>query len=164
MNDSNTWERTFVLIKPDGVKRALVGSIIRRFENAGLTISAIKMQSVDIERAEKHYLGHRGKSFFEPLVTLLTSGPVVAIALEGAHAISVVRKIVGSTEPREAAPGSIRGDYCHMSYPRSKERLGVIPNLIHASDSPESAEWELDLWFAPGDFTDDYERADAAFM
>lgn len=164
MSESNTWERTFVLIKPDGVKRALVGTIISRFEQAGLTFTGIKLVSVEKERAEKHYESHRGKAFFEPLVGLLTSGPVVAMALDGAHAISVVRKIVGSTEPREAAPGSIRGDFCHMSYARSKERLGVIPNLIHASDSPESAEWELALWFSDDELVLPYERSDAAFM
>lgn len=164
MSESNTWEKTFVLIKPDGVKRALAGAIISRFENAGLTLTAVRMQSVDRERAEQHYMSHRGKAFFEPLVKLLCSGPVIAMCLEGAHAISVVRKIVGATEPREAAPGSIRGDYCHMSYPRSKERLGVIPNLIHASDSPESADWELDLWFPEGGIVEGYERADADFM
>lgn len=164
MSESNTWERTFVLIKPDGVKRALVGTIISRFEQAGLTFTGIRLVGVDVEKAEKHYESHRGKAFFDPLVRLLTSGPVVAMALEGAHAISVVRKIVGSTEPREAAPGSIRGDFCHMSYARSKERLGVIPNLIHASDSPESAEWELALWFSDDDTVQPYERSDATFM
>lgn len=164
MSESNTWERTFVMIKPDGVKRSLIGTVIRRFENAGLTVTALKMQNVSKELAEQHYLGHHGKSFFEPLVSLLCSGPVIAMSLEGAHAISVVRKIVGATEPREAAPGSIRGDFCHMSYARSKERMGVIPNLIHASDSPESAEWELGLWFTDTDFTGIYERTDASFM
>ncbi len=164
MSESDTWEKTFVLIKPDGVKRALMGTIISRFENSGLTISAMRMQSVEKKHAEQHYLSHRGKSFFEPLVNLLCSGPVVVMCIEGAHAISVVRKIVGATEPREAAPGTIRGDFCHMSYPRSKERLGVIPNLIHASDSPESAEWELDLWFKKTEIISSYERTDAQFM
>jgi nucleoside-diphosphate kinase len=164
MSESNTWERTFVLIKPDGVKRALMGTIVSRFERAGLTVTGMKMLTVDTEKAEKHYESHRGKSFFEPLVLLLCSGPVTAMALEGAHAISVVRKIVGSTEPREAAPGTIRGDFCHMGYERSRERLGVIPNLIHASDSPESAEWELNLWFTPDELVAPYDRTDARFM
>ena len=164
MSESNTWEKTFVLIKPDGVKRALAGTIISRFENAGLTITAMKMHTPQKKQAEEHYMSHRGKSFYEPLVKLLCSGPVIAMCMEGAHAISVVRKLVGATEPKEAAPGSIRGDFCHMSYPRSKERLGVIPNLIHASDSPESAEWELKLWFGSKDFVEDYERSDAPFM
>ncbi len=164
MNMSTTWEQTFVMIKPDGVKRALTGTILSRFERAGLTLTGMKLVDVDKEKAEAHYGSHRGKSFFEPLVRLLTSGPVVAMSFEGAHAISVVRKIVGATEPLEAAPGSIRGDFCHMSYPRSKEKLGVIPNLVHASDSSESAETELALWFTPGEFSQKYERSDAGFM
>jgi len=164
MNESNTWERTFVLLKPDASKRALLGTILSRFEQAGLTLTAMRMENVDREKAEQHYMSHRGKSFFEPLVSLLCSGPVVAMAFEGAHAISVVRKLVGATEPKESAPGSIRGDYCHMSYPRSKERLGVIPNLVHASDSPESAEWELNLWFSDGKFSDPGYRCDAPLM
>ncbi len=164
MNEIKTWEQTFVMIKPDGVKRALTGTIISRFERAGLTLTGMKMLEVDREKAEAHYESHRGKAFFEPLVALLTSGPVVAMSFEGAHAISAVRKIVGGTEPLEAAPGSIRGDFCHMGYSRSKERLGVIPNLIHASDSLESAEKELTLWFDKGDFAQNYERSDAGFM
>jgi len=164
MNKSTTWEQTFVMIKPDGVKRALSGTIIARFERAGLTLTGLKLITVEKEKAEKHYEDHRGKSFFEPLVALLTSGPVVAMSVEGAHAVSVVRKIVGSTEPREAAPGSIRGDFCHMGYERSRERLGVIPNLIHASDSQESAGKELAIWFDPGEYSRDYERSDAGFM
>jgi len=164
MRDSTTWERTFVLIKPDGVKRALIGTIISRFENAGLTITAMKLVSVDKGRAEEHYKNHRGKSFFDPLVGLLCSGPVNAMVIEGAGAISVVRKIVGSTEPRKAAPGTIRGDFTHMSYERSWERMGVIPNLIHASDSPENAEWELALWFSRQELISPYERCDAKFM
>ena len=162
--DSSTWERTFVLIKPDAVKRALIGGIVARFERAGLTLTAMKMTTADRECAEAHYASHRGKAFFEPLVDLLCSGPSVAMAWEGAHAISVVRKIVGATEPREAAPGTIRGDFCHMSYERSRERLGVIPNLVHASDSPESADWELNLWFPDGKFAVGYRRADEDFF
>jgi len=159
-----TWERTFVMIKPDGVRRALIGTILGRFERAGLTITGLKLVKVDRDLAERHYGSHRGKAFFEPLVALLTDQPALAVAVEGAHAISNVRKIVGSTEPREAAPGTIRGDLCHMSYDRSRERLGVIPNLIHASDSPESAEWELGLWFPEGDFVSDYARLDAEYL
>ena len=163
--DSNTsWQQTFVMVKPDGVKRALAGTIITRLERAGLTFTGMKMMDVDRKKAESHYEEHRGKSFFEPLVNLLTSGPVIAMSVEGAHAVSVVRKIVGSTEPREAAPGSIRGDFCHIGYERSRERLGVIPNLVHASDSPESAERELALWFNASEYTQDYERSDAGFM
>lgn len=164
MSTHTTWEKTFILLKPDAVQRALTGTLIARFERVGLIITAMKMQSVTRVMAEKHYESHRGQSYFEPLVTLLTSGPVVLMALEGAGVISVVRKIVGATEPREAAPGSIRGDFCHIGYERSRERLGVIPNLIHASDSPESAERELNLWFSKDDYTFPYERVDAGFM
>lgn len=152
------------MVKPDGVIRGLVGDIIGRFERAGLKLRALKIETPDEALAARHYDGHRGKAFFEPLISLLTSGPVVVMALEGAHAIAVVRKLVGATEPKEAAPGTIRGDYCHMSYLRSKERLGVIPNLIHASDSPESAEWELDLWFNTEDIVGEYERAIETFL
>ena len=164
MDKNTSWQQTFVMIKPDGVKRALAGTIITRFERAGLTFTGMKMMDVDRQRAENHYGEHRGKPFFEPLVNLLTSGPVIAMSVEGAQAVSVVRKIVGSTEPREAAPGSIRGDFCHIGYERSRERLGVIPNLVHASDCPESAERELALWFENSEFTEDYERSDAGFM
>lgn len=164
MSEQTTWEKTFVLLKPDAIQRGLVGTLIARFERVGLTITAMRMQSADRKLAETHYQSHRGKAFFEPLVSLLISGPVAVMAVEGAHAISVVRKLVGATEPREAAPGSIRGDFCHMGYDRSRERLGVIPNLIHASDSPESAEWELKLWFADSDYVQSYERTDARFM
>lgn len=164
MSESTSWERTFVLLKPDAIQRALVGRVIERFERAGLTISAMLMRNADEQRARRHYEAHRGKAFYEPLVRLLISAPVLTMAVEGAHAIEVVRKIVGATEPREALPGSIRGDFCHMGYTRSRERSGVIPNLIHASDSRESAERELGLWFARTDFVDAYERADAGFM
>ena len=127
MSESNTWERTFVLIKPDGVKRALVGTIVSRFERAGLTVTGMKILSVDREKAEKHYESHRGKSFFDPLVRLLCSGPVTAMALEGAHAISVVRKIVGSTEPREAAPGTIRGGFLSHGVRKEQGTSGGDP-------------------------------------
>lgn len=164
MNESTSWERTFVLLKPDAVRRTLVGCVIERFERAGLTISAMIMRNADEQMARKHYESHRGKAFYEPLVKLLGSGPVLTMAVEGAHAIEVVRKIVGATEPREALPGSIRGDFCHMGYARSRERSGVIPNLIHASDSRESARLELGLWFSEADFVEVYERVDAEFM
>lgn len=111
--------------------------------------------------AEEHYAEHKGKSFFEPLVNFLTSGPVIAMALEGAEAIGVVRKMVGATQPKEAAPGTIRGDFCHMGYDRAAEVIGTMPNLIHASDSPESAARELALWFGDSEGFKDYSRCDA---
>jgi len=159
-----TWERSLVLVKPDGVKRALVGAILSRFENVGLTVTGIKMIWPDLSRAREHCGSHRGKPFFEGLVGLLTSGPVVALVLEGAHAISVARKLVGATEPREAAPGTIRGDYCHMSYERSRERLGVIPNLIHASEDSASAAAEIALWFDEDEIVERYARFDESVM
>ncbi len=164
MKTNNTWERTLILLKPDAVQRALTGTIIARFEKIGLTITALKMQNATREDAERHYESHQGKPYYEPLLSLLTSGPIVLMAVEGACSIEVVRKAVGSTEPKEAAPGSIRGDYCHMGYDRSKERLGVIPNLIHASDSRESAEKELNIWFSRDDFAHGWERTDSRFM
>lgn len=153
-----------VLIKPDGVKRALVGAILGRFENAGLTLTGVKLTWPDASRARKHCESHRGKPFFEGLVGLLSSGPVVALALEGAHAISVVRKLVGATEPKEAMPGTIRGDYCHMSYERSRERLGVIPNLIHASEDSASAAAEISIWFTEDEIVKGCERFDGGVM
>jgi nucleoside-diphosphate kinase len=153
--DLMTWERTFVLIKPDGVKRGLIGQVFHRYERAGLVIVGSKLVSPSRKKAEKHYEEHRGKSFFAPLVDLLLSGPSMAIALEGAHAIEVVRKLNGDTEPRTAAPGTIRGDFAHMGYTRSPELKGVINNIVHASDSPESALRELSLWF-DNDFADPY--------
>ncbi len=152
-----TWERTLVLVKPDGVKRGLMGAVLKRYEQAGLVIAAMNFVSADREMAEKHYEEHRGKSFFPPLVDLLLSGPTLALAVEGSLAIEVVRKINGATEPRTAAPGSIRGDYCHMGYSRSPELNGVINNVVHASDSPESAERELAIWFGKNDFVEPYD-------
>jgi len=151
-----TWERTFVLIKPDGVKRGLMGQVLHRYERAGLVVVGAKLISVSKERAEHHYEEHKGKSFYPPLVDLLLSGPSLAIALEGAHAIEVVRKINGETEPKKAAPGTIRGDFAHMGYGRSQELKGVINNIVHASDSSESAARELKIWFEESDFAAPY--------
>lgn len=153
-----------ILIKPDGVKRALVGAVLSRFEKVGLTVTGIKLIWPDLHRARKHCENHRDKPFFEGLVSLLTSGPVVALVLEGAHAISIVRKLVGTTEPKEAMPGTIRGDYCHMSYERSRERLGVIPNLIHASEDSNSAAAEIAIWFSEDEIVKSYGRFDERVM
>lgn len=151
-----TWERTFILIKPDGVKRGLMGAVLKRYEQAGLQIVAAKLVACHKEQAEKHYEEHKGKNFFNSLVDLLTSGPSLAIAVEGAQAIEVIRKLNGDTEPRTAAPGTIRGDFAHMGYGRSQELTGTIFNVVHASDSRESAERELALWFHPSEFVDSY--------
>lgn len=142
-----TIEKTFAMIKPDGLRRSLSGTILQRFENAGLTIVGLKMLQPTKKQAEEHYKEHVGRSFYKPLVDLLLSGPVIAIVLEGTHAVIVTRKLVGATEPLDAAPGTIRGDYCHMSYKRAAEKNGVIHNLVHASDSHESGVREINIWF-----------------
>ncbi len=134
-------ERTLVIIKPDGVARGLVGEILTRFEKKGLSLVALKLINVDKATAEKHYAEHAAKPFFPSLLSFITSGPVVAFALEGNGAIGVVRGLVGPTSGLKAPGGTIRGDLA----------LSGQNNLIHASDSPESAERELALWFKAGE-------------
>ncbi len=134
-------EKTLVVIKPDGVQRGLVGPILSRFEQRGFRILAIRMLTVPKAMAETHYAVHQGKFFYDDLVGYISAGPVVAIVLEGVEAIKAVRLMVGSTRPYEAAPGSIRGDYA----------ITGLRNLIHASDAPETAAAEIDLWFPAGE-------------
>ncbi len=141
-------ERTLIIVKPDGVERALVGPIISRFEQRGLKIVALKMLQVSDELARKHYAVHEGKPFFEPLIEYITSSPVVVMVLEGPDAIQAARNTIGATKPVEAAPGSIRGDFGMM----------VGRNLVHGSDSPENAAAEVALWFDDSEVID-YERA-----
>ena len=140
-------ERTLVLIKPDGIQRQLVGRILSRYEERGLKIAALKLVRVSREMAERHYAVHRGKPFFEGLVDFITSGPVVAAALEGPGAIAMVRTINGTTRPAEAVPGSIRGDLA----------VETSQNLVHGSDAPETAADEIALWFTPEELLD-YDR------
>ena len=130
-------EETLVLVKGDGVRRRLVGEIIRRIEGKSLDIDAMKLMDVGRELAEEHYAEHRDKPFFEELVAFITSTPVVAMRIKGEGAIKVVRNLMGSTNPAEAAPGTIRGDLA----------LSLPDNLVHGSDSPESAARELGLFF-----------------
>jgi len=130
-------ERTLIIIKPDGVERALVGPIIIRFEQRGLKIVGLKMMQVSNELARKHYAIHEGKPFFEPLIEYITSSPVVVMALEGPNAVQIARNTIGATRPVEATPGSIRGDFGMM----------VGRNLVHGSDSPENGQIEIALWF-----------------
>ncbi len=141
-------ERSLVLVKPDGVQRGLIGEIIGRFERKGLKVVGLRLMPVPRELAERHYAVHAGKHFYAGLVEFITSGPVVALALEGPDAIATIRRLVGRTMPNEADAGTIRGD------------LGIsgLRNLIHASDAPETAEMELGLWFGPGELVD-YGRA-----
>lgn len=141
-------ERTFVAIKPDGVQRGLVGRIIERFENAGLKIAGLKMIWVGKDMAKKHYKAHVDKAFYKGLEKFITEGPVVAMVIEGLHAVESARKIVGPTEPKQAAPGTIRGDFAHHSYEWTDKKGIAIKNLIHASGNKEEAEQEIKLWFA----------------
>ena len=132
-------EQTLVLVKGDGVRRKLVGEIIRRIEARGLDIADMKLMDVDIELAEEHYAEHREKPFFHELVEFITATPVVAMRIRGEGAIKAMRTLMGATNPAEAAPGTIRGDLA----------LSMPDNLVHGSDSPESAERELGLFFGP---------------
>lgn len=142
-------ERTLVILKPDAVKRCFCGEIISRFERAGLKIVGMKMVWVSKEKSKKHYKEHVEKSFYPGLEKFITQGPVVAIILEGVEAVEVVRKLVGSTVPKEALPGTIRGDYAHLSIQHANKKQKSIPNLIHASGNKEEAEYEINLWFKP---------------
>ena len=130
-------ERTLVLIKPDAVRRGLAGEILRRFELRGLEIRAARLLTVDRALAEEHYAEHAEKPFYGELVEFITSGPTLALVLEGEGAIAVVRTTMGSTNPAQSAPGTIRGDLA----------LSMPDNLVHGSDSPESATREIALWF-----------------
>lgn len=144
-------ERTFVAIKPDGVQRGLVGRVLQRFEDVGLKIVAMKMLWVDKDFAARHYTEdiakRRGQHVRDQLLDFITQGPVVAMVLEGVEAIEVVRKIVGSTEPKTASPGTIRGDFTHVSYGQGDATKKAIPNVIHASSDKKDAEHEIFLWF-----------------
>ncbi len=130
-------ERTFLAIKPDGVQRKLVGEIIRRFEAKGFNLVGLKLMSVSRELAETHYGVHKEKPFFPGLVNFITSGPVVAMVWEGKGVIASARKIIGATNPLNAEPGTLRGDF----------GVDVGRNIIHGSDAPETAEQEIKLWF-----------------
>lgn len=137
MGSSSPVERTLVLIKPDAVRRGLVGEIIGRFERKGLTIDAMVLRTMDAALADQHYAEHVEKDFYPPLKEFMTSGPLVAMVLSGDQAIEVVRNLTGATDGRKAAAGTIRGDLA----------LSNRENLVHASDSPESAKREIALWF-----------------
>jgi nucleoside-diphosphate kinase len=146
-------QRTFALIKPDGVQRGLVGEVLSRFERKGLKIVAMKMLTVSGELAKSYYSEHIGKPFFEPLIQYITSGPSVAMVLEGDEAVAVVRKMMGKTSPIEADPGTIRGDFA----------LHISRNIIHGSDSLTSAEREISLFFDKNEITD-FERIDEQWL
>jgi nucleoside-diphosphate kinase len=130
-------QRTLVLLKPDAVRRGLVGNILSRFEAKGLSIVALDMRTIDASKADEHYAEHVEKDFYPPLRDFVTSGPMLAMILEGDEAVEVVRALNGATDGRKAAPGTIRGDLS----------LSNRENLVHGSDSPESAEREIKIWF-----------------
>jgi nucleoside-diphosphate kinase len=137
-------ERTFAMVKPDGVQRGLVGEVIRRYEARGLKVVALKLMHVPRTMAEEHYAEHRGKPFYPGLVDYITSGPVAAICVEGKNAVAVVRNVNGATKPWDAAPGTIRGDLA----------LDIGRNVVHGSDSVESAKRELAIYFSKDDFVE----------
>ncbi|MGN1045056.1 MAG: nucleoside-diphosphate kinase [Candidatus Methanomethylophilaceae archaeon] len=132
-------ERTYLMVKPDGVQRGLCGEIVSRFERKGLKLVAMKLMVIPKEVAENHYGEHKGKPFFPSLISYITSGPVLAMVWEGEDAVSVCRNMMGKTNPKESAPGTIRGDY----------GMQVGMNIIHGSDSVESAEREISIFFRP---------------
>jgi nucleoside-diphosphate kinase len=143
-------QRTLVILKPDAVQRAIAGELLGRFERRGLRLAALRLVRVERSLAERHYAVHTGKFFYEDLVKTISASPVVAAVFEGPNAIAVVRAMVGATRPHEAAPGTIRGDYA----------LVGLRNLVHASDAPETAATEIELWFPDGvvSYTRDVER------
>ena len=132
-------ERTYLMVKPDGVQRGLCGEIVSRFERKGLKLVAMKLMVIPKETAENHYGEHKGKKFYDSLISYITSGPVLAMVWEGENAVSICRNMMGKTNPAESAPGTIRGDY------------GMVTglNIIHGSDSVESAEREIKIFFKP---------------
>lgn len=137
MSEGGELETTLVLVKPDGVRRGLVGEVISRLERRTLLLVAMRMLVIDEELARRHYRAHLSKSFFPDLLEFITSGPVVAVAARGRGAVSTVRSMMGATDPRQAAPGTLRGDFCSA----------LTENLVHGSDGVESAAYELALYF-----------------
>ncbi|RLF11457.1 MAG: nucleoside-diphosphate kinase [Thermoprotei archaeon] len=146
-------ERTLLLVKPDGVVRGLIGEVIRRVEAKGLKIAGLKLKWLSKEEAEELYSVHKGKAFFNDLVSHITSSPVVAMVVEGEKAIEVVRRLIGSTDPKSSPPGTIRGDL----------GLSLTKNVVHASDSLESAQREIKVFFKDNEIYS-YDRADAFWL
>jgi nucleoside-diphosphate kinase len=130
-------QKTFIMVKPDGVQRGLVGEVVKRFESKGFKLIAMKFMQIERPRAERHYEMHKGKDFYEPLVKFMTSAPVVAMVWEADNAVDIGRRILGATRPSEAQPGTIRGDLC----------ISTQFNIVHASDSPENAVREIEIFF-----------------
>ena len=146
-------QQTLILLKPDCVQRRLIGNVTQRFESKGLRLVGLKFLKADRSLAEKHYAIHKGKPFYESLLTFLTSGPTVAMVWEGREAVAVCRNLMGATDGAKAAPGTVRGDHA----------LSVQNNLIHGSDSPENAATEIALWFKPDELVS-YATTDANWI
>lgn len=150
---SKTNERTLVILKPDALDRGIVGEILTRFERVGMKMVGMKLLVSEKDTAALHYTEdlakRRGEHVRTMMIEMLTSGPIVAMVLEGIDVVEVVRKMIGATEPKSAAPGTIRGDYAHISYRFADERKIGVFNLIHASATPEEAVVEIDIWFKP---------------
>lgn len=165
---SNHLEQTLVLFKPDALQRGLVGEILTRFERVGLRIVATKMLAPDHQHYYKHYeeIGtlktRAGDKIFDITLQMMSAGPVIAMVFEGVEAVALVRKMVGATEPKSSAPGTIRGDYSHMSYGYADDAEKGIPNLIHASGDSAEAEKEINHWFS-GDEMFDYQALHEKF-
>lgn len=161
-------ERTLVLFKPDTVQRGLVGEILSRFERVGLKIVGTKMIAPDKDHYYHHYesigqmITRRGQQAFDVTLEMMVQGPVIAMVFEGVEAVALVRKLVGGTEPKSALPGTIRGDFSHMSFEYADGKKKGIPNLIHASGDPEEAEKEIGHWFSDDEIYS-YERASEKF-
>ena len=161
-------EQTLILFKPDALQRALVGEILSRFERVGLRIAGTKMLAPGREHYDTHYEGigklktRAGDNIFAITLDMMEKGPVIAMVLEGIEAVSLVRKLVGATEPKSAAPGTLRGDYSHMSYGYADGEGKGIPNLIHASGDPEEAKQEIAHWFNDDELYD-YEATHEKF-
>ena len=153
-------ERTLILFKPDTVKRGLVGEILTRFERVGLKVVGAKMLAPDYDHYYKHYeeigkvVTRRGKEIFDVTLEMMNEGPVIAMVLEGIEAVEVVRKMVGATEPKSAAPGTIRGDYSHISFTHANAENIATPNIIHASGDSDEAKLEISHWFSEAELFD----------
>lgn len=161
-------ERTLIIFKPDAVQRGIVGEILSRFEKAGFKIAGAKMLKPDYDHYHKHYenigkmISRRGQKVFDITLEMMNEGPVIAIVLEGVEAVALVRKMVGTTEPKSALPGTIRGDYSHMSFSYADSEEVGIPNILHASGDAKEAEEEIAHWFSESELFD-YETAHERF-
>ena len=158
-------ERTLVVLKPDAVARGLAGRIIQRFEDASLKIIGMKMRELDADFARKHYFDleeRLGPTIYRATATFMQRGPVIAFVIEGEDAVATVRKIVGTTYPNEAQPGSIRGDFAHQSKAVAAATGKAVANLVHASGNPEEAQYEVNLWFDKTELFDYHTTTEAA--